>query len=452
MKPIILFVDDEPDFLHVLKSYFEFEGYKVKTASSAEQGLDLIAQIQFDAVITDMAMPQGMSGLDLLREVRTFDAILPIMVMTGVGTIESAVEAIQEGAFHYITKPFDPKDLALLAKRAIESGRMNRSLTQLESSQEKNDDYVLGSTAHMLEIVKTIDKIADSDASILILGETGTGKNMIAKRIHEKSSRQKAPFLTIDCAALSETLLESELFGHVKGAFTGAISAKRGLLEEADGGTVFLDEIGELTPSTQVKLLRAIQELEIKPVGGNRPTKINVRFLSATSRDLEEEIEADRFRKDLFFRLAVIPINMPALRERIEDLPQFISNFIKKYNRRYNKKVTRLENGLLRMLSEMPWKGNIRELENALERAVLLADSDTIHRELFGCPSSNLACNLVQNKNASLKEIVEETEKEAIRMALIEADGNRTRAAQKLGIGRRTLYDKIATYAIDGPL
>ena len=449
MKPIILIIDDEPDFLHVLENYFEFENYAVKTAVSAEKGLELVAQIQFDAVISDMSMPQGMSGLDLLREIRLFDSILPVVIMTGVGTIESAVEAIQQGAFHYITKPFDPKDLVLLVNRAVEAGRMHRSLEQADAKHGQDDEWVVGKTPAITEILNTIEKIADSDAPALILGETGTGKSMIAKYLHDNSRRKTAPFITIDCAALTETILESELFGHVKGAFTGAISAKRGLLEEADGGTIFLDEIGELPTGTQVKLLRAIQELEIKPVGGNRPIKINVRFISATSRDLDAEVEAGRFRKDLYFRLAVIPIKMPALRERVEDLPMFISYFIKKYNKRYNKKVCHLEAGLLPMLAQMPWKGNIRELENALERAVLLADGDTITRDLFGFAPMHPACTLAQQKNASLKEIMEEVEKETICRALADAKGNRTAAAKTLGIGRRTLYDKMTMYGIE---
>jgi DNA-binding NtrC family response regulator len=446
MKPNLLIIDDEPDFLNVLESYFGFEDYAVKTAVSAEKGLELIGQIQFDAVITDMAMNPGMSGLDLLREIRRTDAVLPVIVMTGVGTIESAVEAIQQGAYHYVTKPFDPKDLEILARRAVESGRMHRSLAQAASEREKDNDWVVGTTPQITDILRTIDKIADSDASVLILGETGTGKTMIARHLHEKSQRKSAPFLTIDCAALTETILESELFGHVKGAFTGAIVAKRGLLEEADGGTIFMDEIGELPPGTQVKLLRAVQELEIKPVGGNRPIKINVRFISATSRNLDDEIGSDQFRKDLYFRLAVIPIKMPALRERSDDLPLFASHFIKKYNKRYNKKVTRLETGLLRMLSELPWKGNIRELENALERAVLLSEGETITRDLFGFPTVHPDYAVPYNKDATLKEIMEEVEKETIRKVLEDTNGNRTAAAKKLGIGRRTLYDKITAY------
>ena len=448
MKPIILIIDNEPDFLHVLKSYFRFEDYDVKTAKSSEKGLELIGEFQFDAVISDMSMPRGMSGLDLLREIRRFDAILPVVIMTGVGTIESAVEAIQQGAYHYITKPFDPKDLSLIVKRAVESGRMNRSLSKMDARRLNDEDrWVVGNTPLIREIMHTIDKIADSDAPTLIMGETGTGKNIIARRLHENSRRKAAPFVTIDCAALTETILESELFGHVKGAFTSAVSAKRGLLEEADGGTIFLDEIGEMPTGTQVKLLRAIQELEIKPVGGNRPIKIDVRFLSATSRDLDKEIEAGRFRKDLYFRLAVVPITMPALRERLDDLPLFISHFIQKYNKRYNKKVNQLEKGLLHRLASLPWKGNIRELENAVERAVLLVEGKTITRDLFGFPPIiHPSYSLPKNENASLKEILEEVEKETIRQALIDADGNRTAAAKTLGIGRRTLYDKMTLY------
>ncbi|RLB99009.1 MAG: sigma-54-dependent Fis family transcriptional regulator, partial [Deltaproteobacteria bacterium] len=269
-----------------------------------------------------------------------------------------------------------------------------------------------------------------------------------ARRIHLKSSRARRAFLTIDCAALAETLLESELFGHVKGAFTGAISAKRGLLEEAQGGTIFLDEIGELAPGTQVKLLRAIQEHEIKPVGGNKSIRVDVRFISATSRDLRKEIEAGHFREDLYFRLAVIPLHLPPLRDRMEDLPLFVDHFVKRFNKRYKKQIHRVDQGFMNMLKTSPWKGNVRELENAIERAVLLADDETIHMDslLFGSPAAGGPDN--REGALLLKDVIEEAEKQAIIRALAEADGNRTLAARNLGIARRTLYDKMGQYQL----
>ncbi|MBN1848487.1 MAG: sigma-54-dependent Fis family transcriptional regulator [Deltaproteobacteria bacterium] len=447
MKPKILIIDDEPEFLHVLKSYFSYSGYEVTTALTAEDGLRFIEQTFFDAVVTDMAMPRGRSGLELLKEIRQTDGIMPVIIMTGVGTIESAVEAIQMGAFHYITKPFDPQELEILVRRATESGRMHRKLIQTGVTEEENG-LIAGNNRQINTILQTIDKVADSDAPVLFLGETGTGKSLFARRVHDKSIRRGRPFLTIDCAALAETLLESELFGHVKGSFTGAVSAKRGLLEEAQGGTVFLDEIGEIPPGTQVKLLRTIQEKEIKPVGGNHSIRIDVRFVSATSRNLEEEIEKGHFREDLYFRLAVIPLRMPPLRERREDLPQFIAHFVNVYNKRYKKKVSRIDPKVMQMLNSSFWKGNIRELENAIERAVLLAEGETITGDLFGYQTQGFAGDDREYHSLPLKEIVEEAEKQAIQQVLAETEGNRTEAAKKLGIGRRTLYDKMAAYTL----
>ncbi|EFK11490.1 sigma-54 interaction domain protein [delta proteobacterium NaphS2] len=452
MKTKILFVDDEPEFLHVLKSYFSIEPYEIQTAGSAQKALRVMAKIPFDVVVTDMSMDPGMSGLDLLQEIRRTDALLPVIIMTGVGTIETAVEAIQSGAFHYITKPFNPQDLEILVRRAVENARLHRRLVETENRMEGRNGYVIGHNRRIRDILSTIDKVAESEAPILLTGETGTGKSLFARRVHKKSRRRNKPFITIDCAALTETLLESELFGHVKGAFTGAISAKRGLLEEAQSGTVFLDEIGELTPSTQVKLLRAVQEREIKPVGGNRPIHIDVRFVSATSRDLNSEIEQNRFREDLYFRLAVIPLCLPPLRERGDDLPEFVAHFVGIFNQRYKKCVTNISPTVMQMLARSPWKGNIRELENTIERAVLLSEGDTITRSLLLFPDSNSARDTDQEHEqgpVSLKQAVMDAEKNAIVQVLSESGNNRTEAARRLGIGRRTLYDKMTAYGLD---
>ncbi len=451
MKYNVLFIDDEKDFLTALKGYFTIS-YEVQTAESGAKGLSLLEQTQFDAVVTDMSMPGGMDGLDVIREIRKTDPLLPIIIMTGVGTIKNAVEAIQQGAFHYITKPFGSEELEITLRRAIESGQLHRRLARQEGESRKDHDYVFGSSRHIQDIMQTIDKVSESDAPILLLGETGTGKSMIAKHIHKTSTRKDKPLFTIDCAALAEPLLESELFGHVKGAFTGAVSAKRGLLEEAYGGTILLDEIGELSPSTQVKLLRAVQELEIRPVGGNRPVSIDVRFISATSRNLEDEIEKNQFRKDLYFRLAVISLTLPPLRQRKFDIPQFVAHFLKKFNQRYKKRITRLEPSVLQELQQLPWKGNIRELENTMERMVLLADRDVVTRDLLYFCDKNSCCQETDTPNdhiSSLKEVVQDAESLAIKQALELTQGNRTLAAKLLGIGRRTLYVKMETYEIN---
>ena len=449
MKYNVLFIDDEMEFLIALKGYFDRD-YEVQTAESGAKGMALLAQTQFDAVVTDMSMPGGMDGLDVICEIRKTDPILPVIIMTGVGTIKNAVEAIQQGAFQYITKPFGSEDLEITLRRAIEYGQLHRRLER-QAGRTCRDNYVLGASRRIQEIMQTIDKVSESDAPILLLGETGTGKSMIAKYIHETSNRKDQPLFTIDCASLAENLLESELFGHVKGAFTGAVSAKRGLLEEACGGTILLDEIGELSPSTQVKLLRAVQELEIRPVGGNRSVSIDVRFISATSRNLEEEIEKNLFRKDLFFRLAVLSLTLPPLRKRKFDIPQFVAHFLEKYNQRYNKNINRISPSLLQDLQQLPWKGNIRELENTMERIVLLADCNTLTRDLLYFSNSNRDCMehaTPDDHIFPLKEVVQNAESLAIKQALELTEGNRTLAAKRLGIGRRTLYVKMEAYGI----
>ena len=449
MPDKILLVDDEKELLTILKKSLTRQGYQVYIAENGEEAWNALGETMFDLVISDQAM-RPVDGLELLRRIRSVDHHQPFIIMTGAGSIESAVEAMRMGAFTYITKPFKTQELALVAGRAIEYGKLHRRLEDYDSREKQNTskNMVLGNNSVIRQMLSTIEKVAGSEASILIEGETGTGKSMFAKHIHTIGSRKDKPFFTIDCGSLSEHLLESELFGHAKGAFTGAVRAKRGLLEEAQTGTIFLDEIGELTPSTQVKLLRAIQEKEIKPVGGNIPIHIDVRFVSATSRNLSEEVEKNGFRKDLYYRLAVIPLHLPALRERKEDLGFFVDHFIRKFNNVYNKKITELDPGAMQMIMDSPWKGNIRELENIIERAVLLTDDTVIGLDSL-CnqvrPSTTSVATRIDTPS-SLKEAVEQAERAAIRKALKESDGNRSQAARILGISRRTFYDKLEIY------
>ncbi|MFV0436448.1 MAG: sigma-54-dependent transcriptional regulator [Desulfopila sp.] len=451
MPEKILFVDDEAELLMVLKRSFSRQGYTADTTQSGEEAWKVLSETMYDLIVCDLAM-DGMSGLDLLKRVKSVDSNLPFIIMTGAGSIATAVEAIQFGAYHYITKPFNTQELALLSRRAIEYGKLHR---QMENGLQDSDlqaagTMVTGTNPLVLQLLATLNKVAQSETSILIQGETGTGKSLFAKYTHTLSARADKPFYTIDCGALSEHLLESELFGHVIGAFTGAVRAKRGLLEEAQGGTIFLDEIGELTLATQVKLLRAIQEKEIKPVGGNTPIPIDVRFLAATSRNLEVEVETGGFRKDLFYRLAVIPLYLPPLRERKEDLALFVDRFVRKYSAQYKKDIRELSPGALQTLLESPWKGNIRELENVIERAVLLTDGQIIFPEVLGTTiKPYLEEDTGQMQQVPpLKKVVERAEADAIKRALIISEGNRSQAAKILEIGRRTLYEKLAAYNI----
>ncbi|MCG8632704.1 MAG: sigma-54 dependent transcriptional regulator, partial [Desulfobacterales bacterium] len=363
MQIRLLIVEDEQEMLLFLKRFFTRKGYAVTGVASAEEALSAFSEIEYDLIISDLAL-EKMSGLDLLRQIKAVDHHLPFIIITGAGTIESAVEAIQIGAFHYLTKPFKRKDLEILARRAVEFGLMHRRLSRMhEEESVKESPLVMGSNRDMQKIMQTIDKVSQSDTSILIEGETGTGKSLIASHIHQTSHRHEGPFITIDCGALPENLLESELFGHAKGAFTGAIRAKRGLMEEAHQGTVFLDEIGELKPSTQVKLLRAIQERKIRAIGTNQTIEIDVRFICATNRDLTSDIKSGKFREDLYYRLAVIPIQLPPLRKRREDLLQFVGHFVQEFNETHNKEVLSLSPDVWQLIMDYHWKGNIRELK-----------------------------------------------------------------------------------------
>ena len=451
METRLLIIEDEPEMLMFLKRFFKRRGYAVAAVASAEEAWGAISETEYDLVLSDLVL-DGMSGMELLNKIREIDRDLPFVILTGAGTIESAVEAIKLGAFHYVTKPFKRQELEIIVQRAVEYGMMHRRISRLsDASSTQGERIILGNSRKMQKIVTIIEKIADADTPVLLQGETGTGKTVLARTIHSLSSRSQSPFITIDCGTLPENLLESELFGHVKGAFTGAVRAKRGLLEEAHSGTVFLDEIGELTLPTQVKLLRAIQEREIRPVGGNHPIKIDVRFISATNRNLKNEVEAGIFREDLYYRLSLIPIQLPPLRQRREDLLQFVGQFVSEFNRRHNKQVTKLSPIVLRKIMELPWKGNIRELKNVIERAVLLADRPVIDEECFavGDIGGGTVADNSPSEPVVLKKAVEEAEKMAIRRALKLAGGNRSKAAVFLGIGRRTLYDKLAAYQMD---
>lgn len=447
----ILVVDDDPEWHEILALLFSRKGWKTETALSGERALARLAAGGIDVVVCDLSMP-GMSGLEVLRRVRTMNAQIPFIMMTGVGTIESAVEAVQLGAYSYLTKPVNNAELASLVQRAAEHARVHSQLQDMGG--EKTPVSLIFNSPSMKQVLKTIGKVAGTSVPILITGETGTGKSRLAEYVHRASSLRDRPFLTIDCAALPESLLESELFGHVKGAFTGAVSTRRGLLEEAQGGTVFLDEIGELSPSTQAKLLRAIQEHEIRPVGSNKSVSINVRFIAATHRHLEEDVKTGRFREDLFYRLSVIPLYLPPLRERREDLAALIGFFISRFNERYGRNVTQISPAAMNILYSQPWKGNIRELENVLERAFLLTDGDRLMPESLGTMAdgavfaSPVPGEAVSETPLSLSDAVRNAEIQALQQALSLCNGNKTQAAELLGIGRRTLYDKLEQFGL----
>ncbi len=457
--PSILVVDDELSMREFLKILLEKEGYEVTTASEASSAIDLIENRDFDLVLSDIKMP-GMGGLSLLEKIKDIDSSLPVIMITAYASPENAVIAMKSGAFDYITKPFKVDEIIKIIKSAISASAPGRA----EEVTAETDAFegIIGKSPEMLKIYNLISRIAPTPASILIYGESGTGKELVAQAIHNLSKVQHKPFVPITCSAIPESLLESELFGHVKGAFTGAISNKIGLFELADGGSVFLDEIGELTPLIQTKLLRVLQEREIKRVGGTDTIKVNVRIIAATNKNLEDEIIAGNFREDLFYRLAVVPIRVPPLRERKGDVPLLVNHFLKKYSEKMDKDVQEISSYAMKVLMEYDYPGNVRELENIIERGVALESSNIILPESLtlstykkeGKPVEKTtdAFIAVESEeelyNQGLDDIMAQLEKQMIEHALAKTDNSKMRAAELLKISFRSLRYKVQKYDI----
>jgi two-component system response regulator PilR (NtrC family) len=457
--PTILVVDDELSMREFLKILLEKEGYQVSTASEASSAIDLIKSQNFDLVLSDIKMP-GMGGLSLLEKIKEINSLLPVIMITAFASPENAVNAMKSGAFDYITKPFKVDEIIKIIKSAISSSSPNVAKDEI-TSETDSFEGIIGNSQEMLKIFNLISRIAPTPASILIYGDSGTGKELVAQAIHNLSKVNHKPFVPITCSAIPESLLESELFGHVKGAFTGAISNKIGLFELADGGSVFLDEIGELTPLIQTKLLRVLQERELKRVGGTDTVKVNVRIIAATNKDLEEEIIEGRFREDLFYRLAVVPLRVPALRERKGDVPLLVKHFLKKYSERMEKDVQEISSYSMKVLMEYDYPGNVRELENIVERGVALESSNIILPESLtlstykkeGKPVvKSEAFIAVESEddlyNQGLDEVMAKLEKEMIEHALIKTDNSKIRAAELLKISFRSLRYKVQKYNI----
>jgi two-component system NtrC family response regulator len=423
-------------------------GYKVQAAASGEEGLTLFEMGPFDAVITDITMP-GMSGMEVLAKIHERDEGLPVLVITAYGTIESAVEAMKKGAFDYITKPFNRDELRLTLDKALRMRRLEKENVELRA--EITDRYcfesIVGSSEKIRDVLDMAGRVAASDASVLITGESGTGKELLAKGIHYNSPRADGPFVAVNCAAIPEHLIESELFGHVRGAFTGAVKDKEGKFELATSGTLFLDEIGDLRVDLQAKILRALQERQVDRVGGKHPVSVDVRIIAATNKDIERAVKEGSFREDLYYRLSVITLHMPPLRERRDDIPMLVQHFLKKFNRGSD---VRIDPEALAMLTAYGWPGNVRELENSIERASVLKRGDTI-------TPAELPDKLKKEKT-SVENIIlnlpdegialEDLEKSLIIKALEKHKGNQTRAAEYLGITRPTLIYRMEKYGI----
>ena len=453
MKRIkILVIDDDESLRRVLEYNLAQEGYAVLTASSGEQGLEFLRKESADLVLTDVRMP-GMNGLQVMEEVRKLDPSIPVIILTAFGTIEAAVEAMKAGAFHYISKPFNRDELKLTLRKALEMKALERENVVLRQAlKSRNDlDSIVAESASMRHIVEMIRRVAPTETTVLILGESGTGKELVARAIHGLSTRTRGPFVAVNCAAIPENLLESELFGHVKGAFTGAIRDRVGKFEAADGGSILLDEIGEMRPELQVKILRCLEERTVERVGDNRPIRVDVRVLAATNKDLSKAIQSGGFREDLYYRLNVVPLTIPPLRERREDIRALTQHFLTSLGAPLRLGI---DPEAFRALEVYEWPGNVRELENALERALIFHRGDTITLldlpETIRAPRSREATSLP----VSLPETglsLEKVEKDLILRALQKHDWNQSRAARYLGITRHTLLYRMDKHGIERP-
>jgi len=449
----ILIVDDEKNYLVVLEALLGPEGYETRTADNARDALRLVQEVDLDLVITDMKMP-GMSGMELLEETKKVKPGVPVIMMTAYGTIEMAVEAMRKQAYDYITKPFQNEELKLTVKKALENRRLIKENRRLSQALLERYSYgnIIGKSKPMLEIYDLIDKVAQAKASVLITGPSGTGKELIAKAIHYESPRKAKPFISVNCGALTETLLESELFGHEKGAFTGAAAMKKGRFELADSGTLFLDEVGDMPQSLQVKLLRVLQEMEFERVGGTKTIKVDVRVISASNRNIKEDIAEGLFREDLYFRLNVIQISVPSLIERMEDIRLLANHFIEKYRKDQGKEKIELSPEAWKALYNYIWPGNIRELENVIERAVVLNSEGIIAVEDLPPELSERETELNVEKfiplHSPLQKTLEEIEEKMVRRALAQCGNVQAHAADQLGITKSLMQHKIKKYNI----
>jgi two-component system response regulator HydG len=453
----ILVIDDNDTIREGLAHTLKKMGHQPVTAASGAAGVEAFRAARADFVITDLKM-DGMGGVEVLRAITALDPDVPIMLITAYGTVETAVEAMKLGAFDFLTKPFPPEVVRLKVERALELYAARRARHRLEAHNEylkTQDDHrfdeLIGGSEKMAAVRRSLDKIAPSETTVFVAGESGTGKELVARAIHRLSRRAAGPFVKVNCGALTETLLESELFGHEKGAFTGAIKTRLGRFELADGGTLFLDEVGDIPAAMQVKLLRVLQEQEFERVGGEQPIRVDVRIVSATHKPLEQEVAAGRFRQDLFYRLHVLPVRLPPLRERREDIPALAAHFIGKLGPRTNPRVRRLSDAALGRLMAYHWPGNVRELENALEQALVFAEGEEIGPAAlppFLQAPGAAEDRLEVPRELSLPEILDDLERQLIVKAYREARGVKTETARLLGIKTSALYYKLEKYGL----
>ncbi len=447
----ILVVDDEKSMCQFLSIMLRKEGYQITAVDDGKKAIDAIKNQRYDVVLSDIRM-SGMDGIEVLKEIKKQDPTIPVVIMTAYASQKTAIEAVNQGAFHYLIKHAKNDEIKMVVRNALDMKRVRRENQILKKQLKKTSDLktIIGKSEEMESVFKLVDKVADTDSTILIDGESGTGKELIARAIHYRSQRSHGPFVSINCGALPENLLESELFGHVKGSFTGAIRDKEGLFKVAQGGTFFLDEVGETSPTIQVKLLRVLQEREVIPVGGTNPIKVDVRLVAATNADLEKAIKNGGFRPDLYYRLNVIPVQLPPLRKRCDDVPLLVNHFLNKYNE--SLEVSRqkgIEKDAMEVLIAYDWPGNVRELENVIERATILEDSSNITVE-------SLPEKLRRRESYSQTLItdraqvtLEELEREYLIKVLNDTNWQKKKASSILGINASTLYRKIQRYGLE---
>jgi DNA-binding NtrC family response regulator len=449
-QPSILIVDDESGILDTLRILLRKEGFEVTTAQGGKAGLEQIRSGNHDIVLTDVRMPQ-VSGLDILQAAKDQDGMTPVILMTAQASLQTAVAAVNAGAFYYIQKPFSNDELLAILRRACEFRQIrveNRLLKQdiRRRGERSTVSRPIGKSRRFLEVLRLVEVVAPTDSTVLIQGESGTGKEVIARYLHNLSTRADGPFLSINCGALPENLLESELFGHVKGSFTGAVRDKQGLFAAARGGTFFMDEVGEMPPSLQIKLLRVLQEREVIPVGATEPIPVDVRIIAATNRDLEEEVRRGRFRSDLFYRLNVIALELPALRERRDDLVLLIDGFLQELATERGDPTRALTSEALDAVMVYDWPGNVRELQNALEHAVVLSKGDSIEPTALPERITRRRKEPLVAERSSPNPSLDVIERAYIMWVLQSEGGNKTRAAEVLGIDPSTLYRKLSRY------
>jgi two-component system NtrC family response regulator len=450
--PKVLIVDDEKNYLLVLEDLLCDEGYEVLTASNATEGFEILQRETIDTVLSDIKMP-GMTGVELLEKIMGIDSDMPVILMTAYAEVDQAVNAMKKGALDHIQKPFDNQDVKRAVARGVEKRQLIRSIRRLENELGSSWGNIIGDSEPMKRVFSVMKRVADTPTTVLVTGESGTGKELIARALHNASSRNKAPFVSLNCAAIPENLLESELFGHEKGAFTGAIGLKEGKFEYADGGSLFLDEIGEMPLNLQVKLLRVLQEQEFQRVGGNREIKVNVRLIAATNKELREEVESGRFRGDLFFRLNVVSIRVPPLRERRSDIPILVAHFVSKYCQKLGREIKEVDPEAMRALYACNWQGNVRELENVIESALVMSRGNKIRKsdlpleirdqnEVLGETETLISME------SGLTDTLDTIEEKMIRQALKQSGNVQAQAAKILGISRSNLQYKLKKYAI----